>query len=89
MPHSLTDAKEGDSNMPTDAILELLENGKWHCLKEIEEKTRLNSGKVEMVTKFLATYNFVKLDEIKHRVKIDPSTNKFLKKIRKLEEKSQ
>ena len=75
--------------MPADTILELLENGKWHYLKEIEEKTHLNNSKVEMVTKFLATYNFVKLDEIKHRVKINPPTNKFLKKIRKLEEKSQ
>ena len=73
--------------MPTDSILELLENGKWHYLKEIEEKTHLNNCKVEMVTKFLATYNFVKVDEIKHRVKIDPSTNKFLKEIRQLENK--
>ena len=75
--------------MPTETILELLENGKWHYLKEIEEKTHLNNGKVEMVTKFLATYNFIKLDETKHRVKIDPPTNRFFKKIRKLEEKSQ
>jgi len=89
MLHSLTDATEGDSKMPADAILELLENGKWHYLKEIGEKTHLDNSKVEMVTKFLATYNFIKLDEIKHRVKIDPSTNKFLKRIRKLEEKSQ
>lgn len=75
--------------MPTDTILELLENGKWHYLKEIEEKTHLNSGKVETVTKFLATYNFIKLDETKNRVKIGTPTNRFLKKIRKLEEKSQ
>lgn len=89
MLHSLIDATKGDNKMPTDTILELLENGKWHYIKEIEEKTHLNNGKVEMVTKFLATYNFVKVDEIKNRVKIDPSTNKFLKKIRKLEKKSQ
>jgi len=73
--------------MPTETILELLENGKWHYLKEIEEKTHLNNSKVEMVTKFLATYNFVKLDKAKQKVKIDPPTNRFLKKIRKLEKK--
>ena len=71
--------------MPTDTILELLENGKWHYLKDIEKKTQLNSCKVETVTRFLATYKFVKLDEAEQRVKIDSPTNKFLKRIKKLE----
>jgi len=71
--------------VPTETILRLLENGKWHSLKDIEKKTQLNSFKVENVTRFLATYNFVKLDEAEQKVKIDPPTNKFLKKIRQLE----
>ena len=71
--------------MPVETILRLLENGKWHYLKDIEEKTQLNNFKVENVTEFLAKYNFVKLDEAKQKVKLDPPTNKFLKKIRQLE----
>ena len=71
--------------MPAETILRLLENGKWHHLKDIEEKTQLNSSKVENVTKFLANYNFVKLDEAKQKVKLDPPTNRFLKRIRQLE----
>ena len=71
--------------MPAETILRLLENGKWHYLKDIEEKTHLNSGKVENVTKFLAKYNFVKLDEAKQKVKLDSPTNRFLKRIRQLE----
>jgi len=71
--------------MPTETILRLLENGKWHNLKDITEKTCLNSFKVENITKFLAKYNFVKLDEAEQKVKLDPPTNKFLKKIRQLE----
>ena len=71
--------------MPAEAILRLLENGKWHYLKDIEEKTHLNSSKVENVTKFLAKYNFVKLDETKHKVKLDPPMNRFLKRLRQLE----
>ena len=71
--------------MPTETILQLLENGKWHYLKDIKEKTRLNSDKVENVTKFLAKYNFVKLDEAEQKVKLDPPTNRFLKRIRQLE----
>jgi DNA-binding IclR family transcriptional regulator len=71
--------------MPTETILQLLENGKWHHLKDIEKKTHLDSSKVENVTKFLAKYNFIKLDEAKQKVKLDPPTNRFLKRIRQLE----
>ena len=71
--------------MPTETIFQLLENGKWHYLKDITEKTSLNSFKVENVTKFLAKYNFVKLDTAEQKVKLDPPTNNFLKKIRLLE----
>ena len=71
--------------MPAETILRLLENGKWHYLKDIEEKTQLNSGKVENVTKFLANYNFVKLDEAEQKVKLDSLMNRFLKRLRQLE----
>jgi len=71
--------------MPAETILRTLENGKWHYLKDIEEKTQLNSGKVENVTKFLAKCNFVKLDEAKQKVKLDPLMNRFLKRLRQLE----
>jgi DNA-binding IclR family transcriptional regulator len=71
--------------LPTETILQLLENGKWHSLNEITEKTQLNSFKVENITKFLAKYNFIKLDEAEKKVKLDPPTNRFLKRIRQLE----
>jgi hypothetical protein len=71
--------------MPTETILQLLENGKWHSLKDITEKTQLTSFKVENVTKFLAKYNFVKLDKAEKKVKLDPPTNRFFKRIRELE----
>jgi DNA-binding IclR family transcriptional regulator len=71
--------------VPTETILRLLENGKWHYLKDIEKETHLNSIKVENVTKFLANYNFVELDEAEQKVKLDPPTSRFLKRIRQLE----
>jgi hypothetical protein len=71
--------------VPTETILRLLENGKWHNLKDIEKETQLDSVKVENVTKFLASYNFVKLDRTKQKVKLDPPTGRFLKRIRQLE----
>ena len=71
--------------MPTETILRLLENGKWHNLKDIEKETQLDSVKVENVTKFLASYNFIELDEVEQKVKLDPPTSRFLRKIRQLE----
>lgn len=71
--------------MPTEAILQLLENGKWHYLNDITKTTSINRLKVETVTKFLAKYNFVNLDVEEQKVKLDPPTNRFLKKIRQIE----
>ncbi|MGD9130713.1 MAG: hypothetical protein PVH73_03970 [Candidatus Bathyarchaeota archaeon] len=71
--------------MPTETILRLLENGKWHHLEDIEKRTQLNRVKIEIVTRFLAKFNFVKLNEAEQKVKIDPITRKFLKKLRQLE----
>lgn len=68
-----------------DDILKLLENGKWHDLKEIEKKTQLHDLDITNITKFLAQYNFIKLDEEKQKVKLDPATQNFLKKIQQIE----
>ena len=66
-------------------ILELLENGEWHDLKETKRKTRLQDLDITSVTKFLAQYNFIKLDKEGKKAKLDSSTKDFLKKIRQLE----
>jgi DNA-binding IclR family transcriptional regulator len=71
--------------MPTETIIQLLENGKWHNLSDIEQETQINRNKVEAITAFLANYNFVKLDEKRQKVKLDNPTTKFFKKIRQIE----
>jgi len=68
-----------------DAILELLENGEWHDLKEIEMEAQLQDLDIASVTKFLAQYNFIKLDKEGKKAKLDSSAQDFLKKIRQLE----
>jgi len=73
--------------MPSETILKLLENGKWHYLKDVTVKSRIDQSNVKTVTKFLEKYNFVKLNEAEQKIKIEPSTNRFLKKIRQLENK--
>ena len=71
--------------MPTEPVLQLLENGEWQYIKDIPKLTNLNSNKVEHITEFLAKYNFVKIDETNQRIKLDRTTTAFLKKIRQLE----
>jgi predicted transcriptional regulator len=69
----------------TELVLQLLENDEWHYMKNIAKLTNLNSNKVKYITKFLAKYNLVKVDEGKHKVKLTTSSSKFLKKLRQLE----
>jgi len=70
-----------------DEILDVLKNGKWHDLKEISEKTQLRGLKVELLTEFLAEYDFIELDKKEHKTRLAPPLFNFLRKIRDLEEK--
>jgi len=68
-------------------ILKLLEDGKWHDLREIIDNSRLHDLKVEMFMDFLSEYDFVELDKKRQKVKLTPSLYKFVRKIRVIEEK--
>jgi DNA-binding IclR family transcriptional regulator len=73
--------------LPTvDDILKLLEDGRWHDLNEIRKKIELHDLKVKNLTKFLAQYNFIKLDKDGKKARLDPSLQDFLKKIQRIEE---
>ncbi len=74
-------------NLPVmDDVLTLLEDGEWHNLEEIRDKTRLRYVEAKRVTEFLARYDIVKLDEEEQKAKINHRTLDFLKKIRQVEE---
>jgi len=70
-----------------DEILDVLKNGKWHNLKEISEKTQLQGVKVELLTEFLAEYDFIELNKKEHKTRLAPPLLNFLRKIRDLEER--
>jgi len=72
-----------------DEILDVLKNGKWHDLKEISDKTHLQGLKVELLTEFLAEYDFIELNKKEHKTKLAPPLLDFLRKIRNLEEKEE
>jgi DNA-binding IclR family transcriptional regulator len=68
-----------------DEILSILRNGRWHDIKEICEKTHLNTLKVELLTNFLLEYNFVELDKKECKTRLTRPLFQFLKKIEETE----
>ncbi len=71
-----------------DEILELLKNGDWHGLKEISNKTQLKKFKVELITSFLAEYDFLEFDKKEKRIKLSPQLLHFLEKIQDIEQET-
>lgn len=71
-----------------DEILWLLKDGKWHELEEITEKAALPKFKAELVVSFLGEYDFIQLNKNDRRVKLQPSTLKFIKEIQHLEKET-
>jgi len=68
-----------------DKILLLLKDGKWHNLKEIAEKMALPKIKTELAVSFLSEHNFILLNEKTKKVKLQPTTKKFVEEIQILE----
>jgi len=71
--------------LAADEIFGVLRNGEWHELKEVSSRTRLQEFKVELITNFLAEYNFLKLDKKNRKVKLSPQLLRFLKRIEDVE----
>lgn len=70
-----------------DDILKLLEDGKWHDMREVKDNSMLQDLKVEMVMNFLSEYDFVEIDKKRQKVKLTPSLLKFVRKIKIIKEK--
>jgi hypothetical protein len=64
-----------------DEIFHTLQNGKWHDLEEVSEKTQLSVFKLELLTNFLAEYEFIELDRKKQRTRLTPSLLNFIREI--------
>jgi len=59
-------------------ILEILNDGKWHEIEELQQRLDLNERKVQEITAFLNKYNFVKIDKEHEKVKINRNFQKLL-----------
>jgi len=60
--------------------LEILVDGKWHALKEIKQKTKLNRNQIQQVIEFLERYGFISVDKMAKKIRLDKSVEKFLAK---------
>ena len=58
-------------------ILEMLGDGKWHGIEELQLRLGLNELKVQEVTSFLNKYDFVKIDKEHRKVKINRNFQKL------------
>jgi len=59
-------------------VLEMLDDGKWHEIEELQLRLGLNEHKAQEITSFLDKYNFVKIDKEHGKVKINRNFQKLL-----------
>ena len=59
-------------------ILEMLDDGKWQEIEELQQRLGLNEHEVQEITAFLNKYDFVKIDKERRKVKINRNFQKLL-----------
>ena len=59
-------------------VLEILDDGHWHLISEVQTGTNLNASQSKEIIEFLKAYEFVAVDEKKNRVKLKEAVRKFL-----------
>lgn len=59
-------------------VLEMLIDGKWHMLREIQQKTELDRNQIRQVMRFLERYGFISVDKMVRKVILDRTVQKFL-----------
>jgi len=59
-------------------LLEVLGDGKWHGIEELQLRLGLNERKVQEIMTFLNKYDFVKVDKERGKVKINRNFQRLL-----------
>jgi Mn-dependent DtxR family transcriptional regulator len=58
-------------------ILEMLNDGRWHLISDVEARMNLSASQSKEIIEFLKTYEFVAVDE-RNRVKLKEAVREFL-----------
>ena len=70
-----------------DKIFEILNNGDWHRLTEVAEKTGTQESKIELISSFLSAYDFMEYDKKTKKIKLSTELQDFFEKIKEVEQK--
>ena len=65
-----------------EQVIDLLKDGQWHTIKEISQKTRLPTLKLEVLADFLADYSFIEFNKKQQRARSSEAFTAFLRKHR-------
>ncbi len=60
------------------AVLELLSDGAWHQITELEKKAGLNEVQLEQVVAFLREYDLAKVDAAAGEVRINENFRELM-----------
>jgi len=69
-----------------DKILEVLEDGEWHSVKQIESTTNVKQLKILVCLRFLEHFHFIEIDRPTDRVKATKQVKDVLDELKKLDE---
>jgi DNA-binding IclR family transcriptional regulator len=61
-----------------NSILEMLGDGKWHGMEELQQKAQLSQRQLREITTFLNQYGFVKISLTNKKVRINKNVREFL-----------
>ena len=59
-------------------VLDILSDGKWHGIDELQQRLELKEREVRKIATFLSKYDFVKSDEENRKVRINRDFQRFL-----------
>jgi DNA-binding IclR family transcriptional regulator len=59
-------------------ILEILSDGQWHMLEEIQHEMKLDESQIWQIAEFLKEYEFITINETKKEMKLEKSVKKLL-----------
>jgi DNA-binding IclR family transcriptional regulator len=62
-------------------VLEILSDGRWYTLKEVQQKAKIDEAQLEWIMDFLTEYDFTVKDEAGKKVRLDKTVQEFLAKI--------
>ncbi len=62
-----------------DFIIGLLEDGKWHTIEEMSQRSKLHEFKIEILTDFLARYSLLEFNRKERRVRPSKALTRFLR----------